>query len=297
MSKIWREWNERAGAALRRGEFQEALEGYLRAREAAEESDDDAAIDKAELNLAMVRLQIGEPKRAEEGLRAILLRATDDRVAFSAAYNLAGSLRKQGRLDRALAYARRAMERASALEVPELVASVHTLLGNILLQQGELDGAMAEYETSLEIRVRREGDARFQRAILEENIGYCLLLQRRIPEGIARLDSALALAEEVGDARCRAECLQDLCYAHLLLEDPDRALEPGRAALVLAADGSFSDIEENCHYLLGEIGSRTGDTELRDRHFGHLQSLHPEVPRLREFLCAVDVTGIITLKR
>ena len=29
MSKIWREWNERAGAALRRGEFQEALEGYI----------------------------------------------------------------------------------------------------------------------------------------------------------------------------------------------------------------------------------------------------------------------------
>jgi hypothetical protein len=40
-----------------------------------------------------------------------------------------------------------------------------------------------------------------------------------------------------------------------------------------------------------------GDVAARDAHFQQLQSLHPELPFLKDFLCAVDVTQIITLKR
>jgi len=48
---------------------------------------------------------------------------------------------------------------------------------------------------------------------------------------------------------------------------------------------------------LGELGSRSGRFEMRDRHFEALQHLHPEVPFLQDFLCTVDVTELITLKR
>jgi len=61
--------------------------------------------------------------------------------------------------------------------------------------------------------------------------------------------------------------------------------------------GGFTDLEENCRYLLGELGTRTGRTGLRDENFQALQTMHPEVPFLREFLCTVDVTEFITLKR
>jgi tetratricopeptide (TPR) repeat protein len=287
-------WSERGAAKLLAGEFAAALEDYARARAAATSPEER---DKADLNIAMTRLQMGDARGGEEGLREILLRAPDARTAFHAAYNLACSLRRQGRYDRALSYARRAMERARSIGSVDLLAPVHNLLGNVHLNQNYLVEALAEYELALELRRSQPGDTRFSRAILEENIGYCLILQRRVDEGLACLHRALSLAEEIGDVRCRAECFQDLCYAHLMDDRLDEAIAEGERALDVAQAAGFSDIAENCHYLLGELGSRSGRFEMRDLHFEALQRLHPEVPFLQEFLCTVDVTELITLKR
>ncbi|HEX4823453.1 MAG TPA: tetratricopeptide repeat protein [Candidatus Polarisedimenticolaceae bacterium] len=285
---------ERAAAAVQSGDFPAAIALYEHLRQAASTTDD---TDKAELNIAMVRLQMGEARRGEEGLREILLRTSDPKIAFHAAYNLACSLRQQGRYERALSYARRALERAQALDSADFLAPVHNLLGNVHLNQNYLDRALAEYRIALSLRERQECDTRFSRAILEENIGYCLILKRRFDAGFERLAVALTLAEEVGDRRCRAECLQDLCYAYLMQGRIDEAIEEGERALEAAQACRFPDIVENCHYLLGELGSRANRLEMRDAHFDALQDLHPEVPFLREFLCTVDVTDVITLKR
>ena len=120
---------------------------------------------------------------------------------------------------------------------------------------------------------------------------------QQFDEGMARLQEGLALAEEVDDKRCRAECLQDLCYGTLLTGRYDEALARGEAALALAEAQHYGDIRENCHYLLGEVGTRTGDAEMRDRHLDRLQALHPELPFLRDFLSAVDITSVLSLKR
>jgi tetratricopeptide (TPR) repeat protein len=289
-----RAWIARGADATQHGEFAAALDAYQHARDLASEPAD---VDNADLNIAMVRLQMGDARGGEERLREILLRAANPHVAFHAAYNLASSLRKQGRYERALKYARRAKENASTIDCPVLLAPVHNLLGNLHLNQNYLDEALIEYETALAIRRAQTGDSRFSRAILEENIGYCLILQKKFPQALARLREALALASATGDRRCRAECLQDLCYGYLMSGRLDEAIIEGRRALEEATRGGFSDLEENCRYLLGELGTRTGRTALRDENFQALQSMHPEVPFLREFLCTVDVTEFITLKR
>lgn len=283
--------------ALRRGDFVTALAAFSDAREQAAKSDDPIRVESAELNRAMVLIQMGEAQAGEEGLRKILLRTSDARTAFTAAYNLASSLRKQGRYERAMTYARRAMDRARELNAQDLEAGTRNLFGNILLNQTYLDEALAEYETALALQSMRQDDNRYSVAILEENIGYCLLLKKRFAEGFRHIRRALRLAEEVGDRRCRTECLQDLCYGHLLLGQHDEAARNGEEALADAAAAGYRDLEENCHYLLGELGNRTGDDEGRDRHFARLQALHPELPFLKDFLCSVDVTSIITLKR
>jgi len=289
-----RSWIARGADAIQHGEFAAALAAYERARELA---DDPSEIDNADLNSAMVRLQMGDAKGGEEGLREILLRAGNPHVAFHAAYNLASSLRKQGRYERALRYARRAKECGQTIGCPDLMAPVHNLLGNLHLNQNYLDEALLEYETALALRRAQDGDSRFSRAILEENIGYCLILQKRFPQALARLREALKLSSETGDRRCRAECLQDLCYGYLMSGRLDEAIVEGQRALAEALTGGFTDLEENCRYLLGELGTRTGRTGLRDENFQALQTMHPEVPFLREFLCTVDVTEFITLKR
>ncbi len=290
-------WSAVGADRTRRGDFRAALEAYGRAAEFARTETDPAKKDGAALNLAMVRIQLGEAKRGEEGLREIFLRTADPRLGFTAAYHLASSLRKQGRYEKALGYARRAMERALVLDAPDLLAPAHNLLGNLLLNGNYLDEAVEEYGVALRLWETQTCDTRYLRAILEENLGYCLLLKKDYDGGRNRILRALTLAQEIGDRRCRAECLQDLCYAALLEGDTAEAAIRGEEALAEAAGAGFGDIEENCHYLLGEIGSRTGNSERRDRHFGHLQKLHPELPFLEDFLCAVDVTGIITLKR
>jgi len=287
-------WFEHAATALQQGDFATAITSYERARGIAATPE---AEDKADLNIAMVRLQMGEARLGEEGLREILLRTADPKLAFHAAYNLACSLRQQGRYERALSYARRALERAQSIGSADMLAPVHNLLGNIHLNQNYLDKALAEYGIALGLRESQVGDTRFSRAILEENIGYCLILKRQVDAGLARLRLALGLAEETGDRRCRAECLQDLCYAYLMDGRLEDAIVEGDRALAAAVAFRFGDIVENCHYLLGELGSRLGRHEMRDAHFEALQDLHPEVPFLREFLCTVDVTDVITLKR
>jgi tetratricopeptide (TPR) repeat protein len=288
---------QRGKEATRRGDFAAALEAFLEAREIAGRGTDDDLLDEADLNVAMVRLQCGDARGGEEGLREILLHTRDNRIALAAAYNLASSLRKQGRHDKALAYGRRALERAREVGTADALAMAHNLMGNILLGQSYLDEALAQYEIALGLRRSQPGDTRYSRAILLENLGYCLLLQRRLGEGLNRVREALDLARQVGDRRSEAECLQDLCYGLLLAGDHAEAREAGESALRLAREASYRDVEENCHYLLGELGTRTGDTNLRDEHFRHLQSQHPEIPLLEDFLCAVDVTQIITLKR
>lgn len=287
-----------AGAdAVRRGDFAAALDAYGTSAELARSEGDPTKIDKAALNIAMARLQAGDAGSAEEGLREILLRSREPRLAFTAAYHLASSLRKRGKLEKARGYAHRAMERASALAAPDLIASTRNLLGNILVLQSRFEEAIAEYRSALATWDRQPGDTRYLRAILLENLGYALVVSQHPDEGIAMLTSAKRLADEVGDLRCRAEALQDLCYGSLLRDDLGAALGFGKAALDLSTRMRYDDIEENCHYLLGEIGSRSGDARLRDEHFGMLQERHPELPQLKELLCAIDVTQIITLRR
>lgn len=287
-------WSRAGAEATRRGEFDVALAAYNRAHALASDEGREQA---AALNLAMVRLQTDAWREADEGLREILLRTGDARIAYTAAYHLASSLRRQSRHERALSYARRAMERARELGTTEYLAPAHNLLGNIHLAQSRMQEALSEYETSLALREAQPEDTRFSRAILLENIGYCLLLLHRFEEGLARIEDGLAMAEEVDDKRCRAECLQDLCYGMLLTGRYEPARERGESALVLALSMGYGDIQENCHYLLGEVGARTGDSDLRDRHLDQLQALHPELPFLRDFLSAVDITSVLSLKR
>jgi tetratricopeptide (TPR) repeat protein len=244
----------------------------------------------------MVYIQLGEDRKAEKGLREILLKSREPKARFGAAYNLAVSQRKQGRYGRAQFYATMAMESAIRLRDPSARAGCHNLFGNILMNQSFLDKALLEYRKALRIRRRQKGDVRFSTAILLENVGYTYLLKKKFRLGASLIARALALAEAVGARRCMAECHQDLCYALMQTGQYAEATATGELALQIAIENGYRDIEKNCYYLLGETAHLDGRTEERDQHFERLQSLHPELPFLRDFLCAFDLSDILTLK-
>ncbi len=297
LERRYRDANDDGRNLTLAGDFPRALAAYAEAKLTAIELEDDEKQEHAKLNVSMVLIQTGRSEEGEEGLREILLRTQDDRTIFSAAYNLAAALRKQGRYQRAWRYADRALEASRRLQARDLEASCRNLRGNIRLNENYLDEAMAEYSRAAELHRSFDEPQRFSLAILEENVGYCLLMQKRWDEGCERLQYALKLANTTGDRRCQAECYQDLCYASLLQDKYPQALEDGAQALQLAIEYDYEDIVENCHYLLGELANRMDDENERNRHFDAIQKNHPELPMLKRFLCSVDVTRLITLKR
>lgn len=281
---------------IRLGEFPSALADFQEALALARRSDDIATLQEAQANLSMIYLQIGEDRRAEEGLREILLNSQSPKTRFGAAYNLAISLRKQGRYGRARFYARQAMQSASRLRDAAAQAGCHNLLGNILMNQSYLDEALREYRKALTIRRRQKADVRFSIAILLDNIGYTYLLQKKYRRGVALIERALGVAEEVCAKRSVADCCQDLCYAYMRMGNYADATRSGARALEISKTGGYSDIEKNCYYLLGETAHLAGCSKERDLWFGRLQAMHPELPFLQDFLCAFDLSSILTLK-
>ncbi len=245
-------------AKVRAGEHREALAAFERAREAAGAGKDPDLVHEATANVSMVLIQLGEDRRAEAGLREILLRSRNPKILFGAAYNLAVSQRKQGRYERARFYALKAMENAGKVRDASNRAGCHNLLGNILMNESRLDEALVEYRKALRIRRRQRGDARFSIAILLENIGYTWLLKKQFRRGAAAITRALEVATEVGAKRCTAESFQDLCYAHMQMKKYSVATLYGERALALAKENGYRDVEKNCYYLLGESAHLDG---------------------------------------
>ena len=91
----------RGAEKVRQGLFHEALGEYIEAHDIARMIGDAEMVFEAISNLSMVRLELGEVRSAQKGLREIILRSRNERVVLGASYNLAVSLRKQGNFARA----------------------------------------------------------------------------------------------------------------------------------------------------------------------------------------------------
>jgi tetratricopeptide (TPR) repeat protein len=193
-----------------------------------------------------------------------------------------------------LFFAHQAADKAEALQDPLWRARCRNLLGNIHLNQNELDTALREYRAALAIWQALPGDHRFARAIVLDNIGYGLTLNQELDEGMAAIGQALGLAREIGDRRTEAECLQDLAHAHLLAREVDGARESAVAALRIAEETGYGDVIQNCCYVLGELAAMEGNLEEREAYFSRLQEFFPDFPYLREFLGMFDVSSILT---
>lgn len=282
---------------IKKGQFKEALDEYSEAHRIALQLGNKILIHKCVANLSLALIELGEYKKAEKGLREILINSQDDKIIFSASYSLAISLRKQSRYEAALKYARMAMDKSIEIKHLDAQAKSHNLLGNIYLFQNYISNALAEYLKALEIRKNEEDENRFSMAILRENIGYCHILQKDFRTGIKFIKEALDIAQSIGDVRCLSDCCQDLSYAYMLLRKLDLAEKMGERALHLSIENNYKDIKKNCYYLLGEINFLKGNPGKMDSYFQKLQDLYPQLPFLKDFLSEFDVSDFITLKQ
>ena len=281
---------------VRHGEFHDAVESFTGAHRIAVVLKDQHLTVKAICNLSTARLGTGEIRKAEQGLREILLKSNDQQSIFVASSNLASALRRQGLLEKALVFAKRSLRASELLADSVRKASSHNLVGNIYLNMSYHDDAIAEYRFALALSEEGGGGASYPVDYIKENLGYCLLLKKRHRQGISMILEALQIALENENRRCVAECNQDLSFAYMQTKELDRAAEYGEKALAIAREQEFTDIVKNCYYLLGEIHLLRGDETKSDEYFDQLQALYPNLPVLKDFLRTFDVSNIISLK-
>jgi tetratricopeptide (TPR) repeat protein len=281
---------------VRCGEFRLAEEQFEAALLLARELGDQFLMDRATCNLSTARLNLGMIQEAEKGLREILLKNSDDNIIFIASYNLASALRKQGRLQKALLYAKRSLRACESIDNFAWKATCHNLIANIYMNMSYLDDAMAEYRFALTLSQKGGLGTSYPVDYIKENLGYCSLLKKRYHQGIATILEALQISLANGNTRCLVECYQDLCFAYMQLKELKRAEEYGEKALAIAAERDYKDILKNCYYLLGEVNLLMENEERSDFYFDKLQELYPHLPVLKQFLRTFDVSNILNLK-
>jgi tetratricopeptide (TPR) repeat protein len=290
------ELTEEGNLQVRCGEFRQAQERFEAALEIARGLNDQHLVHRALCNLSTARLSQGEIQEAEKGLREILLKSSDPTIVFIASSNLASALRRQGRLHKALMYAKRALRASETLENFTWKATCHNLIANIYLNMSYLDDAMAEYRFALSLSEKGRLGTSYPVDYIKENLGYCSLLKKRYRQGIAIILEALQISLANGNTRCLVECYQDLCFAYMQLKEFKQAEEHGEKALAIATEKDYKDILKNCYYLLGEVNLLMGNEERSDLYFDRLQAFYPHLPVLKQFLRTFDVSNIINLK-
>lgn len=242
---------------------------------------------------AVVAIELGQGAKEVPRLREILLRNADPANCRVAAYNIARHYELSRDYKKALFYARIARDRSEILGRRDWLASSHNLIGNTLLAESFVDKALEEYETALEFMPAEPSPAR---ASILDNLGYCRVLQGRLPEGYACLYQSLRILRQFRPSRYEISTRLDLCFAHLETGHFRHAERHGQAALKLAETINEPDSVKNALYLLGEAAHLSGDADGARRYFARLQtSFYPGESYLPNFLLAVDVRKLVNL--
>jgi tetratricopeptide (TPR) repeat protein len=288
--------------AMVRGELERAHRLFQEARDLAEEceAEDPDALDKADVNLAMIRVQVRHDELAERGLREVLLRSVNDDVIRMAAHCLAKILSHRSEHEKALRFAHLSLAKAEALGDPKRLHAALALVGNVHGNRSYLDEALRYFEQAFVILEEHEIDDPAQHAFYwtayKDSIGYTLTLTGRAEEGRLHLEEALEKARTFGITDLVAETSADLCFACLQIGRLEEARMAGDAALEIAVASGHQQLQRNCYYLLGECASRAGDTAASRDYFQRLSRFYPQVPFLAEFLESYDISSMINLK-
>ena len=277
-------------AKVREGALEESLGFYDDALALAEDENarELITINKAD---ALIALERNAPEVQE--LARVIMRRRNPRHVYLAAYALQYKHRIESNLKRALFYGELALRTADEANEPVWRRIVLLELGNIYTMDSQITRAIECYEEALAIFGEASNvpaDQHLAHSWALESLGYCVMLDGRTEEGLARIHDALRIINEpVGFA----EAYVDLCYGYLELGNLDEARKYGDAALECSTDPRHI---RNAHYLLGEAAYTCGDTDAADHHFGELARYYPEFTNLKSLLFAIDLRSMVNLK-
>ncbi|HEX4145070.1 MAG TPA: tetratricopeptide repeat protein [Pirellulales bacterium] len=149
-------------------------------------------------------------------------------------YNLGNVLVEQGQLDEAAA------EYQQALAIRPDLFQAYNNLGNIRRDQGQLDQAVAAYEQALALRP--------DLADLHNNLGNILQTQGKLDQALVRFERALILRPEFGELHYNVGCILHgkgrldeavVCYKRAIAFRPELAVAYNNLGAVLKDQGEL----------------------------------------------------------
>ena len=294
----YRSLRQRAGDAVRRGRWRDALPFVTHAWEWAIENGPEALQDRALCNLSIVKIHLGEDDGCVAQLGEVLLRTRDPESRWLASYNIARAHELDKRFDRGLFYGRIARDQARAMDREDLLAVSHNRLGNLYLGQSETGKATREYERSLELMKHDggRGDGSLELGKILDNLGYCRVLQGRLEDGFRLLVRSWRILRSGDTLQPLISLHLDLAYAYLEVERPRHADRHARRALEYSRRLDEKPSVKNALFLLGESATLRGDEVQARRSYGQLQSFYPDLPVITDLLLAVDTRSMINLR-
>lgn len=175
-------------------------------------------------------------------------------------------------------------EAATTLKSYDVIAAVESLRGNHV--------AAVEYDkvAIAEAAQYTGDDALAVRAFVTHNAVYNCLAGNRYGDALAQAGTALALAEQLGNAALLRQCLITVAFAHLCTEDLDETERLAVRAAELAHD---TRLERYVHYLRGEVARRRGNTDEAAEHFRRLEAFYPDIPGVSEMLLSMNVAPFL----
>lgn len=281
--------------AFSRGHLEWALRLFTAAEEEAKKTGDRDLADRAFCNRCVVLLELDRLDGSVGQLKNVLMRSRDPFTSWMAAYYTAQVYEAEGKLDRALAYARRARELAESCGDERTLFHSANQHGVFALRQSQFPEAAASFSLALELAPKVGVDA-LSLAIARDNLGYCLMCMGQSQEGLALCEDAAASLETLGSRQYLAEVYQDLCYGHLQLGHFGQARECGEKALALAREFSQEDIERAVVMLLADAALDAGDETIAAFYLRQLSQFYPDFRGMESFLRAFNVREVINLK-
>ena len=281
-----------AQRAFARGRLGRALALFSAAEDEAKRAGDRELSDRAFCNRCVVLLELDRLDGAVGELKTVLMRARDPFTAWMAAYYTAQVYKAEGNIPRALAYARRASELAEACGQERALAASANEHGTLAL----LDSHFAEAAERFEQALARDGLDTLGRAIVRDNLGYCLMCTGKVDEGITLSRDAAVDIETLGARQYLAEIYQDLCYGALQQGRFDEARGWGEKALAFAHEFSHPTVARNTLMLLADAAMDLEDEAATDGYLQALAEYYPDFRGMKSFLRAFNVRDVINLK-
>jgi len=281
---------------LEKGAFAAALACYDAALASARETADPAFVDWIYVCRAAAAAETGPAADELVELKRILLRSREPETAFRAAYSSAAIYRQRKERTKVFFYANLARRHAEEIGEPRLIGACFNEVGNALAADSRFAEAAAAYRSALECTASEAGLLTVARAQWSDNLGYCLIAEDEVAEGLALVHAALDALEKESARGFTVYPLLDLCFGYLKQDRYEEARWFGEEGLSRVASAGDLEAEKNLLYLLGEASHLSGDTAASQGYFDRLARLYPDFRNLRAYLDVFDFRNVINLR-